>query len=190
MKIIDLTRRIEDSMPVFPGDPPVRIKTLEDENYVNSAMEAGMHTGTHIDAPAHVHSSNETVDRIGLERLTGQGFLISPETDKIPSGDIAVLRTGWDSKWGLEEYFKDYRGIPLRLAEKLVDHGVKGVCTDGPSVDMPGETAVHRLLLERGIWIVENIQNTDLIPERFRIFVVPLNVMAEASPVRVFAVTD
>lgn len=177
-------------MPVFPGDPPVRIRTLEDRDYLTSSMEAGMHTGTHIDAPAHVHRGDETVDRIGLERLTGQGFLISQGTEKIPSGDIAVLRTGWGSKWGLEEYFKDYRGIPMGLAEKLVDHGVKGVCTDGPSVDMPGETAVHRLLLENGIWIVENMKNTELVPERFRIFVVPLNVRAEASPVRVFAVTD
>ncbi|MFB2622429.1 MULTISPECIES: cyclase family protein [Methanothermobacter] len=190
MKIIDMTRRIEDSMPVFPGDPPVRIRILEDMDYINSEIETGLHAGTHIDAPAHLNCCGETVDRIGLERLTGQGFLISSKTVKIPDGDIAVLRTRWDSKWGLEEYFKDYRGIPMGLAEKLVDHGVKGVCTDGPSVDMPGETAVHRLLLENGIWIVENIKNTGLVPERFRIFVVPLNVMAEASPVRVFAVTD
>lgn len=190
MKIIDLSHRIEDSMPVFPGDPPVRIRTLEDEDYVNSTMEAGMHAGTHIDAPAHVHCGDETVDRISLERLIGQGFLISPKTVKIPDGDIAILRTGWDSKWGLEEYFRDYRGIPMGLAEKLVDHGVKGVCTDGPSVDMPGETAVHRLLLKKRIWIVENMKNTGLLPERFRMFVVPLNLRAEASPVRVFAVTD
>ncbi|MDI9618261.1 cyclase family protein [Methanothermobacter sp.] len=190
MKIIDLTRRIEDSMPVFPGDPPVRIRTVEDGDYINSEIETGLHAGTHIDAPAHVHYGDETVDRIGLERLIGDGFLISPKTVKIPDGDIAVLKTGWTSKWGLEEYFKDYRGIPLCLAEKLVDHGVKGVCTDGPSVDMPGETAVHRLLLENGIWIVENIRNTDMVPKTFRIFVVPLNVMAEASPARVFAITD
>ncbi|WP_432704060.1 cyclase family protein [Methanothermobacter thermautotrophicus] len=53
MKIIDLTHRIEDSMPVFPGDPPVKLRIeSSDADYITSSLSMGMHTGTHIDAPS------------------------------------------------------------------------------------------------------------------------------------------
>ena len=55
---------------------------------------------------------------------------------------------------------------------------------------MPGETDILKLRLKYGIWIVENITNTGLLPPKFRLFVVPLSVRAEASPARVFAVKD
>ncbi|WBF08816.1 cyclase family protein [Methanothermobacter thermautotrophicus] len=189
MKIIDLTHKIEDSMPVFPGDPPVKLRIeSSDAHYITSSLSLGMHTGTHIDAPLHAHCSALTVDGIGLEELTGEGFLVSGG-EILNGGDIAVIRTGWSSRWGSEGYFRDYPGIKRRLAEELVEHEVLGVCIDGPSVDRPGETDIHRLLLKNGIWIVENITNTGLLPPKFRLFVVPLSVRAEASPARVFAVT-
>ncbi|MBE2900563.1 cyclase family protein [Methanothermobacter thermautotrophicus] len=189
MKIIDLTHKVEDSMPVFPGDPPVKLRTeSSDEDYITSSVSMGLHAGTHIDAPLHARCSDLTVDGIGLRELTGEGFLISRE-EILGAGDIAVIKTGWSSRWGSEEYFTNYPGIKRRLAEELVEHEVLGVCIEGPSVDRPGETEIHRLLLKNGIWVVENITNTDLLPPEFRLFVVPLPVRAEASPARVFAVT-
>lgn len=189
MKFIDLTHRFEDGMPVFPGDPHVRI--LETRNdYILSRIEAGMHAGTHIDAPRHAGYPG-TVETISLERLTGTGFLTSPEGIKshVPGG-IAVVRTGWSSRWGSEDYFINYPFLSMEIADELLDADVKGVCMEGPSVDRHGEMEIHRKLLKNDVWIIENIKNTELLPERFRLFAVPLAAAAEASPARVFAVLE
>ncbi|MEP6900113.1 MAG: cyclase family protein, partial [Actinomycetota bacterium] len=57
MKIYDVTVRISARTPVYEGDPNVEIKTANaiargDAANV-SRLCCGVHTGTHVDAPAH-----------------------------------------------------------------------------------------------------------------------------------------
>lgn len=54
--MIDLSRRIEEGMPVFPGLTEVKMSNLIDHDQVGwhvDVIEINTHTGTHIDAPYH-----------------------------------------------------------------------------------------------------------------------------------------
>ena len=56
------------TLPVWPGSPPVRltrIHSLDDgEDWNETELDFSVHTGTHIDAPAHFVSGGGTVDEI------------------------------------------------------------------------------------------------------------------------------
>src|SRR6266567_2807559 len=57
--IYDVTVPITNTMPIWPGDPPVELVPISHESrnkthIVNlTAIAMGSHTGTHIDAPFH-----------------------------------------------------------------------------------------------------------------------------------------
>ena len=58
MKLYDVTRPIYSGMAVYAGDPVVTLRralSIAAGAPVNvSAVSLGSHTGTHVDAPAHL----------------------------------------------------------------------------------------------------------------------------------------
>jgi arylformamidase len=78
-KIIDITTPISPFTKVFPGDPKPaidRICTLEKEGCAVSRLILGSHTGTHVDAPAHVLDYGLPVDKLELEKLMGKALIL------------------------------------------------------------------------------------------------------------------
>ncbi|MGM7669556.1 cyclase family protein [Microbacterium sp. A93] len=78
----DLTRPISTGMPVVPGDPAVEIGTaltLEHDGAWVSHLCLGSHTGTHVDAPAHLVPGGRTVDRLELAELCGPAVILGLE---------------------------------------------------------------------------------------------------------------
>ena len=57
MRLYDISVGVSPDIPVWPGDPPVkleRVKSIEDGEEANvSQLQSGVHVGTHIDAPIH-----------------------------------------------------------------------------------------------------------------------------------------
>ena len=56
-RVVDLSHPLDDRTPVYPGDPPVRLRParlLEREGFRVQHVHLGSHSGTHVDAPAHV----------------------------------------------------------------------------------------------------------------------------------------
>src|SRR5262245_35316905 len=79
MPAFDLTRVIQPGMPVYPGDPPVRFaehSSVADGGFRVTRLEFGTHTGTHVDAPAHVDPAGPGVDALSLESLVGEARVI------------------------------------------------------------------------------------------------------------------
>src|SRR3954468_20580827 len=77
MRLIDLSHAFAEPMPVFPGDPPPRLRpTGELEGAPMFELTTGMHVGTHIDAPLHVFPEGASIAEIPAERLMGPGVLI------------------------------------------------------------------------------------------------------------------
>src|SRR4030095_1332303 len=76
--IYDVTVPITNSMPVWPGDPPVRLSAKShlsrDKTHTVrlTAIEIGSHTGTHIDAPFHMINGGKRLEEFPLETLTGK----------------------------------------------------------------------------------------------------------------------
>lgn len=96
MKIIDLSVPLYTGMPVFPGDPEVRVavvQTYETHAWELRQLILGSHTGTHVDAFSHMHAGLETLDEISLERFFWQGSgCRSPATGLAQRQRIVVYR--------------------------------------------------------------------------------------------------
>ena len=118
------------------------------------------HTGTHLDSPIHCSKENWSVDQIPLDRLWGDGVVVSipkkeleeitatdleEATPSIENGDIAVINTSWHNNfcgpltdWNKAVYFATKNpGIGHDGAKWLIDKGVKVVMVDYLGVDHP-----------------------------------------------------
>ena len=75
MRIFDVTRLIHHAVPVYEGDPEVSIEpwlSIARGSPVNvSRLSMGSHTGTHVDAPAHLREGAPGVDQLPLDVLIG-----------------------------------------------------------------------------------------------------------------------
>src|SRR5512146_1733470 len=108
-------------MAVFPGDPQPRIEGAGAAvSWRVTALRLGSHTGTHIDAASHYVPDGTTIDAYPLERFVLPGAvapalglapdepidwpLIAPSVDGFPPGGAVVVHTGWDRRWGRDDY--------------------------------------------------------------------------------------
>jgi kynurenine formamidase len=79
MKITDLTHVISPNMPVFPGtEPPVFAKgnTLKEHGFREAKITMYSHTGTHIDAPAHLLQDGASLDSLDINHFIGPAAIL------------------------------------------------------------------------------------------------------------------
>lgn len=85
MIIHDISLRIHNAIPVWPGDPKVRLEWLlriDQGDSVNlTALNMSAHTGTHIDMPKHFIDSGKTLDELDLGVLIGKARVIGVPYD-------------------------------------------------------------------------------------------------------------
>jgi len=212
MKVIDLTHTISPHMPVYPGtEPPVITAacSLEKDGFVERRITLYSHTGTHMDAPAHILQGAKTLDALPVSHFTGRACALAltglespaigvgelePYAELMDRVDFVLLHTGWGRFWGSGRYFEGYPVLTEEAARYLCGRSLKGVGVDAISVDpTPSEKLpVHRILLERDIVVVENLANLEALPEGvFRFACFPLKLQdADGSPVRAVAFVE
>src|SRR6476660_9961776 len=85
MKIYDVTVPISEGVPIYFGDPAVRIespKTIAAGDGANvSHLCLGAHTGTHVDAPNHFIEGTRRLDQLDLEKLVGQCLVVEVDVN-------------------------------------------------------------------------------------------------------------
>lgn len=199
MQFIDLSVKLDENTPIYPGNPAIEILTasrLAEDGFNDKKITLGNHIGTHIDAPAHMIESGKTLDTYPLETYIGNGIAIDVrngfdihdiENAAISAKDIVLLYTGMSAKSYEPSYFNDSPEIPLDFAQELVKRGIKTIGMDMCSPD--GEPfAIHKLFLSNDILIIENLTNLNqLIGKRFKIIALPLNMSIDGAPARVIA---
>ncbi|MBC2742974.1 MAG: cyclase family protein [Desulfosarcina sp.] len=209
MDIIDLSHFLEAGMPVYPGTgTPVlaEVNTIDSDGFREKKLTFYSHTGTHMDAPAHIVAGTKTLDQLPVDTFCGDAFLLNctragkgtvdlqdllPHEDAIRKCAFLLLLTGWSRYWGDERYFSDYPVLTPDAARWLAALGVKGIGMDtisadqADSVDLP----IHNILLGAGMVIVENLTNLDaILKESFVFSCFPLKIKdADGSPVRAVA---
>ena len=211
MKIIDLTHPIEPGMPVFPGTEPPEILTactVEEHGFLEKKITMYSHTGTHIDAPAHMLENGPTLDQFPGETFIGKACIYrhTSRTQRISvdhlrdfvvqlqTADYLLIGTGWDRYWGQREYFHEFPVLTEETAKWLLNFQLKGIGLDVISADSidSKDYSVHRVLLSHNMVIVENLTNIMLLPDSgctFQCF--PLNLKnADGSPVRAVAIIE
>lgn len=208
-QVIDLTHPLAEGMPCYPGTEPPAISeafTVAEHGYAELRLSMLTHTGTHVDAPAHMLQAGQTLDDYPADRFVGRATVIDvtqvkggvveradlePHRDTIAGLDYLLLHTGWSARWGQASYYDGYPVLGEEAARWLAGRGLSGVGVDAVSVDAAGSTsfAVHRALLERGLVIVENLTGlADLCGRTFLFCCLPLKITgADGAPVRAVA---
>lgn len=211
MRVLDLTHTIRPAMPVFPGDPQPALSpasTVAQDGFAATLLALHSHTGTHMDAPAHLFPGKPTLDGLPPERFIGRGFVLDCRNARGEIGlsalhaagpaaaaaEFLLFYTGWAEKWGFPGYFEGFPRLSPALAEAIAAAGKKGVGLDAASPDAIEYPALpaHRLLLGRGLVIVENLTNLGaLLGRPFTFCALPLKyVDADGAPVRAAALLD
>src|SRR2546430_7306648 len=85
MPIYDVTVSVRAEMPIYEGDPGVKIEpwsALAKGDSANvSFLHFGAHTGTHVDAPAHFIEGAGKVDALSLDVLIGPARVVRVPDD-------------------------------------------------------------------------------------------------------------
>lgn len=123
-RVVFLSHVIDGEVPVFPGDPPVRIRpaaTIERDGYYLQSIEAGEQAGTHWAAPAHFNSGQAAADELDpgdffhpavvldvrAEVARNPDFTLGvPELRRweadfgpVPPGAAVIMWTGFEDRW-------------------------------------------------------------------------------------------
>ncbi|MDO4586162.1 MAG: cyclase family protein [Planctomycetia bacterium] len=159
---VDLTRKIESGMPVYPGDPLFQSRIVADHSFDGfrcSCWTIGSHLGTHIDSPFHQFIDGEIFDDLSLDFFAGKAavidlsqdidifyrkniqksFHIEPELlepfEKIFENVSRILiRTGWDRYWKSSDFYRLFPSFLPETAEWIADFPIKLLGLETPSL--------------------------------------------------------
>jgi arylformamidase len=209
MRVIDLSHPIYTGMPVYPGTPRPGVmpaNTITDHGFAESLLTLSSHTGTHMDAPAHLLAGGRTLDAYPPDRFVGPGCvidladpgmtmeLLQYQEQRSRGCRFALLHTGWSRFWGAPAYFRGFPTLTRDAATWLASLGLSAVGVDAISVDPVESTElpIHRALLEAGVLLIENLTNLELLPPRgFTVCSLPLPLRdADGAPCRVIALLE
>lgn len=211
---IDLSQPFSGEMPHAEALPAPEFETLRDvdEERINiQYYSAPTHVGTHVDAPRHFITEGKTIDELSLDRFAGEGVVLDVSKDEpveitvydvettagaVRDGDIVLLYTGWEDKYGTPEY-DPHPWVSEDLAQWFVDKKVKLLGVDNITPDIPGphrpegwlEFPVHRTLLGNGVLIAEHLCNlAPLTGQRLEIQGLPVPIDGgDGAPARFVA---
>ncbi|MDR2147927.1 MAG: cyclase family protein [Tannerella sp.] len=221
MKIIDLTHPIAENMPMYPGTgaPTLRItNNYREHGFQETLISLYSHTGTHIDAPAHLFADGLTLDQYPAEQFVGKALVIDcrglAKDENIPmrlleekgsaihEAEFLLFLTGNANLWGKSDYFAGFPVMADEVVEWVNRRKLKGVGIDAPSFDPVSvgepESAAEELPNHRAILktnqtvLLENLCRLEEIGNKlFMLYALPLNtVNADGAPARVIAIIE
>ena len=179
------------------------------EWYIMHEVTLVNHIGTHIEAPYHLYEKGEDVSQLALARLAGPGIClrfeglpanhlitlaeIRREASDVEAGDLVFCRYGVDHLYGTDRYGEAPRFTPDALTW-LAERGIAllGVEASGVELAMDPQHTNHRILLDRGIPLVENVAHLgELRRRRFEAYVLPIRIKGlDSVPVQILAVEE
>lgn len=186
MKIIDISQTIYHKMPTYPTDPLVRIeqfKSLEKGNSCNlSKLQLGTHSGTHLDTQLHIFNKGQGVDELNLEDLICPAQVVNLK-------DLADMKLNIDTKSVLVKGGT----INLEQAQKLVKKSIRSIGVEEQSVENSEDKnhPVHRLLLSKGVIIIENLELSRVKTGCYQLICLPLKIKnGDGAPCRAILIYD
>jgi kynurenine formamidase len=209
MRIIDLSLTVRAGMRGVDFETRT---TIADQGYNTRILHLYSHATTHMDAPLHFVDGGRTTDQLALDKCVGPAWVASlgevrpralidvPDlgslADRIGSGDRLLLATGWSRRVDQPGYRDALPRVSLELARWLADRRIALLGVEPPSVadvnDREELIAVHRVLLEAGVVIVEGLARLDsLTREQVTFIALPLKIDGgDGTPVRAIAIED
>jgi arylformamidase len=198
-KILDISRPLSPKEPLYPGNSPVvlkHLKTFSKDGSMLSSLFFGLHSGSHVDAPAHYVKGGKSIDKLSLDLFAGWARVISLEKRteingadirriKPKKGEILLFKT--KNSRPLKKFDPEFAHLDESAAREIVSAGVKAVGIDGPSIRrfrLRPDT-VHPMLLKAEMPVFEGLTFAKVPPGRYFFVGFPLAIyQGEASPVR------
>jgi arylformamidase len=199
MEILDVTPPVRARMPIYPENQGVALRAVQaiaDGAVANvSAVDLGVHSGTHVDAPRHFLEGADGVEVVPLEPLIGDALVVDATAVaktvdaaavaalEVPAGTARViLRTRNSRLWERESFSDDFVSLDESGARALLDLGVRMIAIDYLSIGDPG---AHRALLGAGAVVVEGLDLRAVAPGPYRFVCLPLKLVgSDGGPAR------
>lgn len=201
MRLIDLSQPLYDGAPNCPAHPPVKIEIIADHPQVGWRVELltlASHTGSHVDAPYHKLADGANLDQIPLDRFAGHAVIadfrgaladepitaakLAARLSVSLNDKIVLLATGWGAKRAkTDEWLQHPPYLSPDGAEWLVAQKIRAVGIDHYSIAGardPVNSQTHTILLQAGLWIVEELSFPEEIfgvPQPFEFMSLPIN---------------
>ena len=124
-QVQDLTHTITPETPVFPGNPQPLIeplRTFEQDGYYANKLTFDEHTGTHMDAPAHIIEGAAFANEVPVQQFFAPLAVVDiseraasepdaqvmpddllnweSEHGELPAGAFVAMNSGWDARIG------------------------------------------------------------------------------------------
>jgi arylformamidase len=205
-RLIDISLPISNALPTWPGDPSVsleRVVKIEEGSAANvSRLAAGVHTGTHVDAPLHFIPNDIAVEALDLDRfvgpcqvieLAGSGRISAADLDGagVAADTERLLIKTENSAWWSEEplrFHTEFRALDSGAARWVVERGLKLVGVDYLSVESyeaEANNPTHNILLGARIGVLEGLDLSQVAPGRYRLLCLPLKLVgSDGAPAR------
>ena len=202
-RFIDISVPLVSGMVNWPGDPPVRISRMRDQNSGDDAtvsrLDLGAHTGTHMDAPLHFIEQAPGIDTIPLDAVIGPCRVIELEDETAISrtsleayhpraGERLLLKTcNSNDRWWEKPFNEDFVYISSEAADYLASCRIATVGVDYLSVGgfHRDGTETHAILLGAPIWIIEGLNLTQIQPGAYMLYCLPLKIHnGDGAPAR------
>jgi arylformamidase len=200
---IDVSVPLRTGMVHWPDNPPVKIDRVMDLERGDAAsvssMSMGVHTGTHMDAPAHFQRGGVGIDQMPLEATLGLARVIEIrdpvsikraelEAAGLQPGERVLFRTRNSERcWQSDVFVEDFVFISREAAAYLAERRVRTVGVDYLSVGGFREDAeeTHVALLQAGIWVVEGLNLSAVRAGTYEFICLPLRIVGgDGAPAR------
>jgi arylformamidase len=200
---IDVSVTVRHGMPHWPGNPPIVLERVMDigrgDECNVSHLAMGVHSGTHMDGPIHFIHEARGLDEMPLGATMGVARVIEIiDPHAITADELAIhsprpgerllFRTRNSTRcWDAQEFVEDFVHVTEPAARLLAETGVRTVGIDYLSVGAyEGDgAAVHRLLIEAGVWIIEGLNLAATPPGSYDLICLPVKLHgSDGAPAR------
>jgi arylformamidase len=207
MKIIDISWPISNQMVTYKNKNDVQIKPIKEflvDGVRESQISCGLHTGTHVDAPAHFLEAGLFVDQINLNSLIGKCYVfdLTHVIGKITKADLELLDFGScqialfktkNSAWPNDGVFDaNFIYLDQLAAQYLASQDLLAVGIDGLGIerDQPGHPT-HKALLSIQIAIIEGLRLEHVLPGAYTLICLPIKIVGvDSAPARAVLICD
>jgi arylformamidase len=201
-RIYDVSVTLAPGLPVYPGDPPLALETVQragDAPYGLARLCLTTHSGTHVDAPLHFVAGGTAVDALPLEILIGKARVVElPGRERVERADLeaadlrddlrVLIKTRMSGQLLKAGFQEDHVFLTGDAALYLAQAGLKLVGFDYLSIDRYGDASypAHHALLGAGVVLVEGLDLSQVEPGEYDMTCLPLRVGGgDGAPARV-----
>ncbi|BFH13075.1 cyclase family protein [Paenibacillus melissococcoides] len=212
-RMVDLSQELYHLCPVLPDFEPPKMDYIcvgPRDGWKLEQVTMNLHTGTHMDAPAHLGEYSKTLDQFPVDAFQGRMVFIplqdrgkgypigrsdlEPYAAQLNSDAIVLLYTGWGEKRGwTREWIYESPYLSNEGARYLAECGVKAVGIDHFSIGGTGKEneETHRIVLGADMWVAEGLQLDDpaLREGDWHVMAMPLKIRdSSGAPARIVAI--